>query len=191
MTTPDLGHRDWLLFTQIKLIQSVDKDVSTQIVDTPNGGKNLIVSGISDATIEKLKFLTNSDQNNNYLYLESFSVFVYGFSEPINIPGLDEIAINLFQSSDVNNFLLNNKTHIPFTRDNVINNSGVNRIPGFDPTKITTFSYFIDLLTKIIPFSPNTDLKTKIYQIILNPDAPRSLKMNTRSSRKTKADKEA
>ena len=53
----DLKHRDWLLFSTQRMIQKVDETITVSIRDTPNGGKILIASGISESSIEKLSFL--------------------------------------------------------------------------------------------------------------------------------------
>jgi methylglyoxal synthase len=90
----DLKHRDWLLYSTKRIIQSVDENISVEIIDTPNGGKKLIASEITEADIDKIAFLTNTDQNNNYLYLEDFQVYIAGSISPLNIPGLKETVMN-------------------------------------------------------------------------------------------------
>jgi hypothetical protein len=160
--TEDLTHRDWVLYTQKALFLSIDKNISASIQDFPNGKKKLIVSGISEDTIEKLAFLTNTDQNNNYLYLEDFGVNIFGFPEPLNIPGLLDIALALFRDSDLDNFLEGSKTKIPFTGNNITSNSGIT---------INSFSEFIDILTNTIPYSTKTYGKVKYFELVLNPDA--------------------
>ena len=159
----DYGHRDWLLFTQEKLIQSVDKNISVKIINSPNNGKKLIASGISEESIEKLLLLVNTDQNNNYLYLEQFNVYVFGFQDPLNIPGLNDICLNLYRDADLDNFISGSKTKNPFTGENVSGNSGIS---------VPTFASFIDLLTSVIPYAPKTSGKQKFFEIILNPDDP-------------------
>ena len=123
--------------------------------------KKLIASGISEETIEKLQFLTNTDQNNNYLYLEEFNVYIFGFPDPINISGLNEIAINLYRDSDLNDFISSSKIKIPFTGSHITDNGGI---------EVETFSEFIDILTYIQPNTPNTGGKQKFYEVVLNPD---------------------
>ena len=168
----DLKHRDWLLFTTKRMIQSVDEDISVDIVDTPNGGKLLIASGITEAAINKIIFLTNTDQNNNYLYLEDFKVYLYGSYTPLNIPGLKETVVNLFRASDTDSFLNGEKTQDTF---NVMNFSS-SSFTG------TNFSQFVDQLTALLPFTPTTTDYVKTYEITLNPDINMKSYMNASNS---------
>ena len=160
-TKNDLNNADWVLYTQKALILSIDNAISCEIINSMNGQKRLLVTNISDASIEKILFLTNTDQNNNYLYLEDFYVNIFGFSQPLNIPGLQEITKSLYQDSDLDSFLSSSKTKKPFTGENITKNSGVT---------VKTFSEFIDILTSIIPNSTQTSGKIKYYGLTLNPD---------------------
>ena len=83
----DLKHRDWCLFTQKKLIQLTTPQVSVKIIDTTDGGKRLLAYNVTEAQIAAMKFLTNTDQNNNYLYLEDMRVRLKGSIEPLEIEG--------------------------------------------------------------------------------------------------------
>jgi hypothetical protein len=156
----DLLHRDWLLFSTSKMIQAVDQSISINIIDTKNGGKRLIASGISEESIGKLNFIVNTDINNNYLYLEDFKVYVFGNYTPFSIFGLKEIMINVYHASDVQGFLKGEKTHSPFD------------VQNFRDTSFTgkTFSQYIDQLTGLLSYTPHTSNKVKTYQITLNPD---------------------
>ena len=75
MYNSDLTQTDWCLFTQEKLIQSNITDVSITYFKNANGTTNMSVSGIKPIDIAKLKILTNTNDNNNYLYLDQFNVF--------------------------------------------------------------------------------------------------------------------
>jgi len=123
MHEQDLSHRDWLLYSTKRLIQSVDENIPVEIVDTPNGGKKLIASEITEADIDKIAFLTNTDQNNNYLYLEDFQVYLIGSISPLNIPGLKETVMNLFRASDTDSFLKGEKTQETFNVQNFSSSS--------------------------------------------------------------------
>ena len=151
----DLKHRDWLLFTQKKLIQVTTPQVSVKIIDTSDGGKRLLVENINEYQISIMKFLTNTDQNNNYLYLENIVVRLEDSVTPLEIEGLREILINMFQLSDTNGYLNDSKTHIPF---------GPNAFNG------ESLGNFIDRLTAVLPYEPNTIGKAKIFSLVLNPD---------------------
>ena len=155
---PDLKHRDWLLFSIKSMILSVDQNISTKIVDTANGGKWLIASGISNNNIEKLHFLVNTDKNNNYLYLEDFKVYIKGTNRPLNIPGLSAIMKVSFRISDANGFLLSKKTHTPFVGTQ------------FDVNTNSTLGGFVDKFSSLMPYTLNTIDVEKTYEIILNPD---------------------
>lgn len=157
----DLTHRDWVLYTQKALLLSIDRNIAASIEDFPDGKKKLIVSNISENTIEKLEFLTNTDQNNNYLYLEDFGVNIFGFPEPLNIPGLVEIALELYRDSDLDSFLEGSKTKIPFTGQNITDHSGI---------VVNSFAEFIDILTNTIPYATKTYGKVKYFELVLNPD---------------------
>ncbi len=159
MRDPDLKHADWLLFTQEKLIQRISTNISTQIVKT-DAKRFLIISDIPEEYLDRLEFITNTDTNNNYLYIERFTVYLSGFPKPVDIPGLGNIVVNAFRQSDANGFLEGNKTHRPFD---------VHQFVGSN-FKGDTFSGFIDSFSSLIPFAPTTTDNKKMYQIILNPD---------------------
>jgi hypothetical protein len=156
----ELQHRDWLLYSTKKIIQTIDQNVSIDIIERPDNTKVLVASGISEASIDKLIFLVNTDQNNNYLYLEDFQVYIIGAYTPLNIPGLKETCMNVFRASDIDGFLLGDKTHNPFNPKNFQNST----------FKGTTFSQFVDEYSGLIPYCTSTSNKIKTYQIILNPD---------------------
>jgi hypothetical protein len=164
MFKPDLTHSDWCLFTQEKLIQNTVTDVSITYYKKANGTTNMTISGIKPADIAKLKFLTNTDQNNNYLYLEQFNVYINNGFNPLVIPGLNEVIQNFFRNSDMMGYLDDKKTHLPFSNANIQSGQNVAK----------TFNEFIILGTKLIPYIPNItpeNLNTTVkYEIILCPD---------------------
>jgi hypothetical protein len=172
----DLGHADWLLFTQIQLFKSVNPSIICEIIETPETNqKRLFASNVSEIDILNLQSITNTDVNNNYLYLENFSVYLRNNpSKPLNLPGFNELMINLYRQSDYNAFIQNQKTHIMFsTADfqyttflNNTNNNVNNNLYGSD------INSFIDLFTGILPFTNSTSPGQKIYSILLNPDSP-------------------
>lgn len=156
-TKPDFEQRDWLLFSMQQLIENVDANISVNII-TAGESKLLIASNISEDSITKLSFLSNSDFNNNYLYLENFSVFLNSYNEPLNIPGLNDIIINQYRRSDIiNGFTQGKKTFQPFSSCNLGN---------------INFNDMVDNITSIIPGCTSTKNKNKFYEIVLNPDLP-------------------
>ena len=156
----ELEHRDWLLYSTKKIIQSIDQNVSVDIIERSNNMKVLVASGINETSIDKLMFLVNTDQNNNYLYLEDFQVYVIGAYSALNVPGLNETCMNIFRASDIDGFLSGNKTHNPFNPKNFQNSS----------FKGTTFSQFIDEYNGLLPYTADTLNEIQTYQITLNPD---------------------
>lgn len=159
LNNPDFEQRDWLLFSMQQLIENVDPNISINIIKAGES-KLLIASNITEDSIIKLSFLSNSDFNNNYLYLENFSVFLNSYNEPLNIPGISEIVINQYRRSDIiYGFIQGKKTFQPFTSCNLGN---------------INFNDMIDNITSIIPGCTNTKNKIKLYEIILNPDLPDS-----------------
>ena len=151
----DLKHRDWLIHSTIKMVQSVDPNIQYQIITPPDGSMHLILNGIIGAELPNLFFLTNTDNNNNYLYLENFEVYINGNLLPLNIQGLVENMKNVWYNSDINAFLINSKTQYPF--NNPFNNG-------------LSIDQYIDQYTSNIPWSTKTTRQLKTYKITLNPD---------------------
>jgi hypothetical protein len=154
----ELTHMDWLFFSQQKLIENVDPNVSITYESTRDGGKSMIISGIDEKMIDKLTFLTNTDQNNNYLYLESFSVYVSGLVKPLEIPGINDIVLNIYRNSDIYSFIVGNKLHDPF---NVVKNIKNTTFTG------RTFGKFIDDYTSLIPYILSTSGRKKTFEVVL------------------------
>lgn len=95
--------KDWLLNSQKALILKVDANISTAIV---NDGinKKLYVENVSEGIIDKLYFITNTDQNNNYLYIEDFKVYIGGSPTLCPIQGLDDTVKDVYYNSDISSF---------------------------------------------------------------------------------------
>ena len=75
LSQEDLKHRDWLLYSTKRLLQKTgDESISIEIRELNNNRKVLIASGITEAMIDNLQFIVNTDQNNNYLYSDSSSI---------------------------------------------------------------------------------------------------------------------
>ena len=157
----DLTSRDWVAASTKQLVLSIDPSVSVEFKYYPNGGMKIFLSNISESTIGKLSFLTNTDFNNNYLYLEDLKVFINGHYSSLDIPGLFEIANSLYKQSDITAFLAGNKVKQPFAPSNIQDTS---LPPG------STFNDFVDSLSGLIPYVEHTINRVKTYQIVLNPD---------------------
>jgi hypothetical protein len=149
----DLDSADWLCFLTKTLVNNVNSNITVEIKKyTDSNGtvtKRLIfIRGVSQEDIQKLQFLTNTNVNNNYLYLEKFSVFLEQSPIPINIPGLEEIIIEFWRNADSNAFINDDKFFKPFEN---INN-------------------FIDSYTNLHVCLPKTRNLNKKYNLTLNPD---------------------
>ena len=160
MDKKDLKHRDWLLKTQQALVLKSAPDISTQIIESSNGSKKLWIKYVDEQNFQELQFLTNTDNNNNYLYLEDFEIIVEGGIYPLDFPGLKETMVKIFEISDGNAFLDGKKTHQPFMG------------PVFCGS---TMSEYIDYVSDYLPFMNNTLGVKKYYNLVLNPDLLKSV----------------
>jgi len=158
----DLTHADWWMRSIQKLLQSVDTNLRCRIVKRPNNTQHLHVANVSEETLSKLFFLVNTDQNNNYGYLEFFHVFTQDdYSRtPIEIPGVSELANGIWDNKDAFAFVNSQKTETPFLN------------PLYNPitNEPLSFPQYVDLITAIIPWLPKTLGKVKIFELVLNPD---------------------
>ena len=161
MASSDLTSRDWVAASTKQLVLSVDPSVSVDLKYYPDGGMKIFLYGISEATIGKLSFLTNTDFNNNYLYLEDLNVYINNNISPLNIPGLFDITNSMYKQSDIKEFLAGNKVKQPFAPSNIQSTS---LPPG------STFNDLVDTLTGVIPYVESTVNHVKTYEIVLNPD---------------------
>ena len=157
--------RDWVIASVIKLAQAVDPLIIANVEDTCNGGKLLCLSNIDENAIERISVLTNNDQNNNYLYVEDFKVYVDNQLNPIAFPELTKVVINMYKYSDLQAFIAGEKTQKPFNTRN---------LAGTSTYKGNTFSGFVDFLSAATPFVPSTRNKCKKYVVCLNPDESES-----------------
>jgi hypothetical protein len=164
----DLTSRDWVAASTKQLVLSIDPSVSVKFVYYPDGGMKIFLNEISEETIGKLSFLTNTDYNNNYLYLEDFYVYIHNNISPLDIPGIKDIVNTFYAQSDVKEFLAGNKIKQPFSPENI------NKNTSLPPN--SSFNDFVDALTSIIPYVESTLGKVKHYEIILNPDQLQALR---------------
>lgn len=122
-----------------------------------------------------LRFLTNTEQNNSYLFLENFSIFnINNPTNPLNVPGISSIMQELFIQSDYEAFIRGDKTHLGFSTQNFLFSDFRNNAPnifngdGFGPS----INDFINLYTSLIPFSARTTPGSKLHSITLITDIP-------------------
>jgi hypothetical protein len=157
----DLTHADWWIRVSVKLLQSVDTSLRFKVVKVGKT-QHLAVENISEATLSKLFYLVNTDQNNNYGYLEVLQVFLQDdYSRtPIPIPGFSTLANAIWNEADAKGFIAGDTTQTAFEAP--LNNPFTN-----EPL---TVPQYVDLITAIIPWAPKTSGKVKIFSIVLNPD---------------------
>lgn len=158
MASSDLKSVDWLATSTKQLIAAIDPSVSVEIASDGASSLQISINGISEDTISKLQFLTNTDYNNNILYLADFSVYISGNISPLNVAGLNNIAISLYNQSDLTTFVGGIKVKQPFADSNIKNNAN---------PPASSFNELIDQLTSIIPYTKSTVEVTKTYAIIL------------------------
>lgn len=150
----DLNSADWLCFFTKAMINKVNPNIIVDITKKKdNNGitiKRLIyIRNISEEDLLNLKFLTNTNDNNNYLYIEYFGVEID--NGKLNIPGLNEIMLNIWRHSDSYAFEKDEKFFYPFK-------------------DITNINTFIDDYTSLDKTMTKTNNKKKIYSLVLNPD---------------------
>jgi hypothetical protein len=150
-------HQRWLLEVQQNLTLKTNPNITTSIFNDSDGQIKLLISNISDIDIKLIKFITNTDINNSYLYCENFSVHIEGQNDSLFYPGLKEIAIKMFNDADTKAFLVNQKTYTPFS-------NGAFTDPAMD------INEFIDNVTAMVECMPKTKNLRKSYSIIMNPD---------------------
>ena len=115
LLSPDLTHADWWIRTCTKLLQKVDTSLRFTVVKVEKT-QHLMVENISETTLSKLFFLVNTDQNNNYGYLEALQVFVKDdYSRTaIPIPGFSTLANAIWNEADAVGFVEGQKTQTAF-----------------------------------------------------------------------------
>jgi hypothetical protein len=159
----DYTRSDWLLFSEKSLILNLNSNISTEILPFGKDKKVLQVTDIPEDTIDLIPFLCNTDNNNNYLYINEFTVYISNNSKPVTIPGLNEIINNVFRTSDITSYINGSNIHYPFNPSYYQKNS------TFDGN---TFSDFIDQFTEFLPNSVQTLGVTKRYAFNVYPDDP-------------------
>lgn len=161
----DISQRDWILNTTEVMIKEIDSSINVEQILTNNNGKLLYITNIPEKKMSEITLLTNTDNNNNYLYLENINLSISYSKDPITVPGLVDIFIDIFRYSDNDAFLKNNSIHKPFSSENL----------G------STFSEFITKLLDTIPngYKYNKITGSRRYSIILNPDSPDDSKKKT------------
>jgi len=163
--SPDLTHADWWIRTCTKLLQKVDTSLRFTVVKVEKT-QHLVIENISETTLSQLFFLVNTDQNNNYGYLEELQVFVKDdYSRTaIPIPGFSTLANAIWNEADATGFVEGQKTQTAFLAP--LNN------PYTD--EALTIPEYVDWITAVIPWAPKTFGKEKIFTLMLNPDKSKS-----------------
>jgi hypothetical protein len=157
----DLDSADWLTFTIRQMVLNVNPNIPLQIIKG-NNKRLIVINNISETDILNLLFLTNTNDNNNYLYLEDLSVYLDNNTQPIDIPGLHQIALDISRNADSVAYLDGNQTFKMF--------GTTFKIPNGNSYENGNFNQFVDYYTSLVSFFPQTTNHKKQYRLILNPD---------------------
>jgi len=150
------------------MVQKVDPRI--RIKQKKRGqSKVLVLENISETDLGNLNFLTNTDQNNNYLYLETMSVFLYddSYKNEIMLPGLSMLMTECWNQADADAFINNDKLFYPFKLP--LNGPFVPDLVTCTSNKISVPQY-VDIYSSMVPFLPQTTGVNKVFKIVLNPD---------------------
>lgn len=123
MNIPDKTHADWLLTSQECLIKGKSPSLSTEITTIMNE-KFLTIKRISAVELSRMEFITNTDQNNNYMYLCDLSIYKDNSFAPLNTGVIEPILIKMFSASDTSAFINNKIKHSPFLPRNFKTSNG-------------------------------------------------------------------
>ena len=159
---PDLQHRDWLINVTLKQLQKVDPNIRFKISNPDPEKKVLIIDNVSEESLAKLFFQTNTAQNNNYGYIDVFSVYLQNdvTHGHISVPGLFKNVVEAWHQADAEAFGVGDKYMLPFY------NPFTNPYTGL-PISIPEF---VDIQTQMLPWGVKTLGKEKLFQFIFNPD---------------------
>jgi hypothetical protein len=150
----------------LKATAHLAKKVNPLIVTTMKNNQ-LVMSNISDNDLNNLQFLTNNANNNFIGRLNNFGVSIKGNNGslvPVNIPGLSQVMTGIYDKSDIEASLNNNKTHSPF--ENPFPNASMN-LPSTNgkslPSASMSVGDYVDTLTAMNPSLPSTSGQEKTY----------------------------
>ena len=160
----DLDSADWLCFFTETMIKKINPSIVARVRLIKNKDgiviKRLIhVTNVSEEDILNLKFLANTNDNNNYLYLEYFRVELDDSNTHLEIPGLVDILLDFWRYSDSNAFEKDEKFFHPFS-------------------DIVNINHFVDNYTNLNTVLPKTYYKKKMYTFTINPDCATSFCTN-------------
>jgi hypothetical protein len=154
-----LKHQDWVLRSAKRMLQQVNPNIMFKEIKRGNTPL-LVVFNVSEQDLPNLNFFTNTD-NNNYLYLETFGVYINDTTEQlIKVPGLAQLLTENWQVADNLAYRQNSQVFYPFTSF-LVNKYTQNTF---------SISQYIDEQTSIIPWLPSTYGTPKQFTFVLNPD---------------------
>ena len=156
MDSSDKTHADWLLTSQECLVKNADPSLSTTIEHLSDGTQCLIIQQIPSDVMSQLSFITNTDQNNNYLYIEKINMYLNGCSTPVDVIGIENTLIKLYNVSDTNSFISYNNVHSPWRDESFI--------PfNVEPRVLYTLSGFINTQCRNLPRSVGINLNNASF----------------------------
>ena len=135
----------------------INPNIRHGTVNTKNGGKVVKFYNISEDDLQHICFVTNTDSNNNFGYLEQFSVYTHqNQSLTIDIPGLFPIIRKYYHISDKTAFMDGKKKFHPFKS---LFRTGL------------TIPQYIDQQTDLMHWLPKTLGIQKYFSVTFNPDS--------------------
>jgi hypothetical protein len=144
----DKTHADWLLTSQECLVKRIDASLSTEII-----GRSLFIKRIPAFKLAQMEFITNTDQNNNYMYLENLSIYKNNSYAPLNTTVIEPILIKMFASSDSDAFVKSRITHSPFLPRKFKTSTNMNG----------TLTQFIYVMSTHLPKTLCSDLRKSTF----------------------------
>ena len=154
-------HNEWLFAITIKDVLDIDPSVTWEFQVESNGKKCLILKSISERTLPLLKFYTNNDDSDESLVLNKLGVSLDNtFCQQLEIPGLTELAKEIYDHSNNIAKVDNKKIHKPFD------------IPLLSPItgRPIDMGTYIDINTSMVTFLLSTVGRIKIYTLVFTID---------------------
>jgi len=147
-TNDDLTHADWLGNMIANKIRMLNPNIVIGVRASKyqkNKGVLINIYEISETDITNLALPTNTDSNNNSLFLDKIAVKLDNNAISYSIPGFKDATVAAFNYYDANAFINGQKSFIPFTQVNT----------------------YLDNYTSLIPFLPQTINHIKTYNLTL------------------------
>ena len=143
----------------LNITASLAKKVNPEI-KIKKQGNTMTLSNISDTDLQKIQFITSTDQSNRHLTIANCGVSINdsnGTSTQLSIPGFSQIVSQMFINSASESFLANEKTHKPFKPSTA---------KAVAPQSVV--GDMADTITSMMPSMQKTAGKDKRYNITMH-----------------------